>query len=62
MGVYRTDEEWRAIIESQQYSGLNPTQYCRQNAIIRSAFCNAKKRFHPVEGTAPSFYSRHKAN
>ncbi|WP_442890919.1 IS66 family insertion sequence element accessory protein TnpA [Arsenophonus sp. PmNCSU2021_1] len=33
MGVYRTDDEWRAIIEAQQCSGLNPTQYCRQNTI-----------------------------
>lgn len=49
MGVYRTDEEWRAIIEAQQCSGLNPTQYCRQNAITRSAFCNAKKRLYPMK-------------
>lgn len=48
MGIYRTDEEWRAIIEAQQCSGLNPTQYCRQNTITRSAFCNAKKRLYPL--------------
>ena len=49
MGVYRTDDEWRAIIEAQQCSGLNPTQYCRQNTITRSAFCNAKKRLYPMK-------------
>lgn len=49
MGIYRTDEEWRAITEAQKHSGLNPTQYCHQNAITRSAFCNAKKRLYPMK-------------
>ncbi|PAV11567.1 hypothetical protein CBG25_00325 [Arsenophonus sp. ENCA] len=55
MGIYRTDEKWRAIIEAQEYSGLNPTQYCRQNAITRSAFCNAKKRLYPMREQSTHF-------
>lgn len=46
MGVYRTTEEWRAIIEEQRHSGLNQTQFCRLHAITRSAFFNARQRLY----------------
>ena len=51
MGTIRTDDEWRAVIEEQRRSGLNPTHFCRQNAITRSAFSNAVMRFS--QNTSP---------
>lgn len=51
MAIIRTDDEWRAIIEEQRRSGLNPTHFCRQNAITRSAFSKAVARFS--QNTSP---------
>lgn len=49
MGIYRTTEEWRAIIEEQRRSGLNQTQFCRLHSITRSAFFNARQRLYPAD-------------
>lgn len=55
MGVYRTTEEWRVIIEEQRRSGLNQTAFCRLHAITRSAFFNARQRLYSTNVKLTAF-------
>ncbi|PNM26011.1 hypothetical protein A6J66_001110 [Yersinia enterocolitica] len=41
---HRTPDEWRELLDAQQRSGLNQTQFCKRHQISRSAFFNAKDR------------------
>ncbi|MEX3557421.1 MAG: hypothetical protein VB135_03050 [Burkholderia sp.] len=55
MRLNRTPEDWRAIIEEQQHSGLNQSQFCRLHSITRSAFFNAKQRLYPTDQNLTAF-------
>lgn len=58
MRINRTRDEWHAIFEAQQRSGLCKTQFCRQQGITRSAFSSARMRFSantsPVSAFIPA--------
>jgi len=41
---HRTPDEWREMLDAQQRSGLNQSQFCKRHQISRSAFFNAKAR------------------
>ncbi|KAA0260914.1 IS66 family insertion sequence element accessory protein TnpA [Hafnia alvei] len=51
----RTPEEWHALFDEQQRSGLNKTQFCHQHGITRSAFSNARHRLSVSSKSARSF-------
>ena len=55
MRTNRTPEEWHTLFNEQQRSGLNKTQFCRQHAITRSAFSNARRRLSARNIPAVSF-------
>lgn len=51
----RTPEEWHALFDEQQRSGLNKTQFCHQHGITRSAFSNARHRLSVSSKPAGTF-------
>ncbi|WP_406811941.1 IS66 family insertion sequence element accessory protein TnpA [Klebsiella michiganensis] len=55
MRINRTPEEWRALFDEQQRSGLTQTQFCRLHAITRSAFSNARCRLSASAVSTASF-------
>lgn len=55
MRINRTPDEWRTLLEEQQRSGLNKTQFCRRYGITRSAFSNACHRFFADNSPATAF-------
>lgn len=59
MRTLRTPEEWLALFDEQQRSGLSKTQFCRLHGITRSAFSNALHRLSasavPVTSFVPAF-------
>lgn len=44
MRKHRTPEQWRALVDQQQNSGLSATQFCKQESIGYASFCNWRKR------------------
>lgn len=51
----RTPEQWLALFDEQQRSGLTRTQFCRLHAITRSAFANARCRLSASAAPACAF-------
>jgi hypothetical protein len=44
----RTREEWQQLIEAQQESGLNPTEFCNQRFISQKRFGHWKRRLQKI--------------
>ena len=42
--VRRNREQWQSLINEQQQSGLTQAQFCQQNKLAVSSFCNWKRR------------------
>lgn len=42
--VRRTREQWQSLINEQQQSGFTQAQFCQQNKLAVSSFCNWKRR------------------
>jgi putative transposase len=42
--VRRTREQWQALINEQQQSVFTQAQFCQQNKLAVSSFCNWKRR------------------
>lgn len=53
---HRTPDEWRELLDAQQRSGLNQSQFCKRHQISRSAFFNAKARLaQQANSPTPAF-------
>jgi hypothetical protein len=44
MRQHRTPEQWQALVDQQQNSGLSAMQFCKQQSIGYASFCNWRKR------------------
>lgn len=44
--VRRTESQWRELFESQQNSGLNVAQYCRQHQLNAKYFSLRKRQLN----------------
>lgn len=44
MRIFRNQEQWQAIIEKQQTSGLTIIDYCRENQLSTSSFYATRKK------------------
>lgn len=55
MRINRKPDEWLALLDQQQRSGLSKNQFCRQHGITRSAFSNATKRLSARPAPATAF-------
>jgi len=42
----RSPEQWQALIQQWQESGLSAPQFCEQNEVGYASFCNWRKRFN----------------
>lgn len=42
--IRRTPEQWQALIQQWQDSGLSAPQFCQQHHIGYASFCNWRKR------------------
>ncbi|WP_225316930.1 MULTISPECIES: IS66 family insertion sequence element accessory protein TnpA [Marinobacter] len=47
MRTYRTEEQWRALVDQQRNSGLSAPKFCKQENIGYASFCNWRKRLFP---------------
>ena len=45
----RSREEWQQLIEAQQESGLNPTEFCTQRSINQKRFAHWKRHLQKVQ-------------
>jgi hypothetical protein len=53
---HRSPDEWRELLDAQQRSGLNQSQFCKRHQISRSAFFNAKARLaQQTNSPTPAF-------
>lgn len=41
-----TKEQWRSLIQEQQQSPLNQTEFCKNRGLCLATFCNWKKRLN----------------
>ncbi|WP_422822669.1 IS66 family insertion sequence element accessory protein TnpA, partial [Vreelandella titanicae] len=44
MRKHRTPEQWQALVDQHRDSGLSASQFCKQENIGYSSFCNWRKR------------------
>ncbi len=55
---YRSEEQWRQLINAFEASNLSVDEYCAQNNLKYTTFCKWRQRLKPVQGshqTPPSF-------
>ena len=48
----RSPEQWQALIQQWQESGLSAPQFCEQHEIGYASFCNWRKRFNTQDSPA----------
>lgn len=60
--VNRSVEQWRAVLQAQQASGLSQESYCQAEGVSSTAFAKWRKRFRDersasaiVKATSPEF-------
>lgn len=46
-----TKEQWRSLIQEQQQSSLNQTEFCKSRRLCLATFCNWKKRLNITSAT-----------
>jgi len=44
MRKHRTLQQWQALVDQQRTSGLSAPQFCKQENIGYTSFCNWRKR------------------
>ena len=56
MRKHRTPEQWQALVDQQRDSGLSASQFCKQENIGYSSFCNWRKRLsdQPTDNSTDS--------
>lgn len=52
--VRRSREQWQCLIDEQHNGELTQREFCQQNSIAVSSFCNWKRRLSQEEATNPS--------
>ncbi len=52
--VRRSREQWQRLIDEQHNGGLTQREFCQQNSIAVSSFCNWKRRLSQEESANPS--------
>ena len=54
--VRRSEEEWRAVLERFDRSGLSISAFCRRSKLSRNSFGKWKRRLAPRgAGSSPAF-------
>ena len=48
----RSPEQWQALIQQWQESGLSAPQFCEQHEVGYASFCNWRKRFNTQDSPA----------
>jgi len=56
--IYRTKDEWFALIQEARKSGLSDAQWCQLNGISRHSFNTALKRLRKCSYAIPARESR----
>ncbi|SDJ07601.1 hypothetical protein SAMN04487867_122110, partial [Vreelandella titanicae] len=56
MRKHRTPEQWQALVDQHRDSGLSASQFCKQENIGYSSFCNWRKRLsdQPTDNSTDS--------
>ena len=56
MRKHRTPEQWQALVDQHRASGLSASQFCKQENIGYSSFCNWRKRLsdQPTDNSTDS--------
>jgi hypothetical protein len=52
--VRRSHEQWQRLIDEQHNGELTQREFCQQNSIAVSSFCNWKRRLSQEEAANPS--------
>ena len=52
--VRRSREQWQSLINEQKGSKLTQADFCQQNSIAVSSFCNWKRRLSQEGSVTPS--------
>jgi hypothetical protein len=52
--VRRSREQWQRLIDEQQKSDLTQREFCQQNDLAVSSFCNWKRRLSKTEASHQS--------
>ncbi len=52
--IHRSREQWQRLIDEQHSSELTQRDFCQQNKIAVSSFCNWKRRLSQKEAAKPS--------
>jgi len=57
--VRRSREQWQCLIDKQHNSELTQRDFCQQNKLAVSSFCNWKRRLSQKEAAKPSTEDPH---